>query len=151
MRFATTEDIPLIEETLLAMLAKSPARQMKFADQGAAFAYIRQAVNVGNAYIEDGYFILVDAGRPWYSYKEYLIEELILKIRPTTQPVTVAIKALSEIARSRGFEVVAAGDTQVGYMTPHYIAEGFTTIGTQLLKEIDNGIRPQDHRGAVAD
>ena len=151
MRIATLGDYPLIEAALFKLLDKSPALQMKYVHPPTALANVKKAIEQGRCYIEQGYFLMYDIGPPWYMAQECLIEELILKIEPTDAPVRVAIRAMVELARTLGCEVMVAGDTQVGYMTPHYIAEGFNTLGTQLMKEIPNGIRSEDHRRSSTD
>ena len=147
MRLADESDCPAIERKLLWMLKANPEHQMQYADTEVAFAYVRQAMREGRAYYLDGYFIMVDVGSDWYTSRKYLIEQIILKIHPTTSPVSVAIAALDRIREIHGCVAIAAGDTQVGYMTPHYHAAGYITLGTQLFKGEPNGIHSQVDRG----
>jgi hypothetical protein len=107
---------------------------MKYANIDIAIRNVRFAMAEQRAYYVDGYFIMVDEGSDWYTDKKYLIEQIILKIHPTHAPVSVAIAALDRIREEHGCVAIAAGDTQVGYMTPHYHAAGYTTLGTQLFK-----------------
>lgn len=133
---------------LIKMREHSPAQQMRgITDIGAEMG-LRHLIHTGQAVIEDGYLILYDVGGDWYCLPEqrYLIEILILKVYPTTQPVEVAIKALEELARQHGCWRISVGDTQVGYMARKYQAEGYTVLGTQLMKELD-GICTKDHGG----
>jgi hypothetical protein len=119
------------------MLAKSPAPQMRYADLETALLYIMHIAGVqGRAWIVDGYLVLYDIGADWYSKKPYLIEQLILKVYDTDAPVENAIAFLELRAKAHGCVMVAAGDTQVGYMTPKYQAAGYSVLGTQLYKEI---------------
>jgi hypothetical protein len=119
------------------MLDKSPAPQMRYASLSKAMQYILgQATYEGRAWIADGYLVLYDIGSDWYTDKVYLIEQLILKVYKTDEPVTTAIAFLEQRARLHGCVMVAAGDTQVGYMTPKYQAAGYSVLGTQLYKEI---------------
>lgn len=143
MRRATQHDVPAIMEALIAMKEKSPAPQMQKITPIGAELGLRHLIHEGQAAIVDGYLILFDVGGDWYCLPEqrYLIELLILKVYPTTAPVSVAIKALDKLAAMFGCCAIAAGDTQIGYMTPKYLAEGYTVLGTQLLKEL-NGSSP---------
>lgn len=141
MRFATQHEVPQIMAALRAMREKSPASQMKgITDIGAELG-IRNLIHTGRAVIVEGYLILFDIGGDWYCLPEqaYLIELLILKVYPTDQPVSVAVKALEVLARQHGCWRIAVGDTQVGYMTPKYQAEGYQVLGTQLMKELHGG------------
>lgn len=134
MRRADLGDLPHIMSKLKWMLEVNPHGQMKYADVDIAEHYVRTSIETGFCYYVAGYFIMVDVGSDWYTSQKYLIEQLILKIHPTTEPVSVAIRALDTIKVEKGCVAIAAGDTQVGYMTPHYIAAGYTTLGTQLFK-----------------
>lgn len=134
----TEQDIPEIKLALQKLLAKSPAQQMKYAEIDTALAYIKQAASEDRAWICRGYLVLYDVGSDWYSSKRYLIEQLILRVYlSTTAPVTTAIAFLAERAQAHGCVAVAAGDTQIGYMTQHYITEGYHPIGRQFFKEIN--------------
>lgn len=138
MRRAELADLPAIRAGLAALLEKSPARQMKFASLDKAMASITTALAESRAWIMGGYFILVDVGSDWYTSAEFLIEQLILKIDPSDKSCTVqyvATEGLSAIAAHFGVQAIIVGDTQIGYMTPIYHAAGFTTLGTQLMKE----------------
>lgn len=135
MRKAQPLDMVPVFDKLLALLDKSPAPQMQYADAGAAWVSLENAIAEGRAYIAHGYFVMVEVGRDWYTYKTYLIEQIILKVYDTHLPVSEAIACLDAIAREHGCEAIAVGDTQVGYMTPLYQAAGYKTIGTQLMKE----------------
>lgn len=125
-----------VEQSLLRMQRNSPAPQMGWCDIHAAMNHITTRMIAHRAWIVDGYLVMFDIGAPWHSNARYLIEELILKIQVTDRPVTVAIDALSEFARRHNCTAVVAGDTQIGYMAPKYLAAGFVTLGTQHFKEI---------------
>lgn len=132
---------------LIEMKEISPAAFMKYTDVTTAYNYMQSA----RARVVDGYFILYDIGSPWYSQEKFLIEDLIIRIYPTTKRVEVAIDALSRIAEHHGLKAVIAGDTQIGYMAPKYLAKGFVTLGTQLMKDIDYGLAPKGDGRASAD
>jgi len=142
MRLVLPTDWPVIEERLLHMKARSPAPQMRHAEIGYAMAALRARADSSQVVINDGYMILFDVGSPWYTKERFLIEELILRIGPSTDGVRGAIRCLDKLARLHECCAVAAGDTQVGYMVPHYEAEGFRVLGQQLFKEIEHGVRP---------
>lgn len=151
MRPAATLDVAPVMAKLLAMLARSPAPQMKYADPIVAERSVRRAIKQGRAFICCGFFIMVDVGCDWYSEHSYLIEQIILRVYDTGAPVTRAIDALDEIAAELGCVAIAVGDTQVGYMTPFYQLAGYKTLGTQLMKERANGVHPQGDGGAGSD
>lgn len=151
MRPANDSDLPVIMECLEQMLEKSPAPQMKFAERDAAATSVEHAVDDGRAWIMGAYFIMVDIGRDWYSTREYLIEQIILKVYPDDTSVkldTVIRNGLSYLADRFGCVAIAAGDTQIGYMADKYIAAGFRAIGTQFFKESRYGLHQKDHGGA---
>jgi len=139
---------------LVRMLSYSPAPHMRFAEEAAAEANVRERIltGVGVRFV-GGYAILYDVGSPWYSSRRYLIEDMILKVYPDdrTARVADAIAALETLRVEHGCDAIAAGDTQVGKMAPLYHDAGFQTIGVQLFKEPTDGIRSQDHGDASAD
>lgn len=138
MRPPLPEDWPAIEARLRRMLVRNPNNQMKLVDEDHALSMARLMPSVVN----DGYFILYDVGSPWYTRKRVLIEELILRIGPTEAGARGAVRCLETLAREQGCLAIASGDTQVGAMVPHYLAEGFIPLGTQMFKELSNGEGP---------
>ncbi len=139
IREANDDDFQVIKQSLTHWRDKSPALHVKLCSIGVALGNVLRAIDEGRAWMADGYFILVDVGSPWFSSQRMLIEEIIIRVRPTTLPVSYAIDALDLIAEKLGCTAIAAGDTQIGYMTPHYHAAGYTTLGTQLMKEVSLG------------
>lgn len=137
MRLATQHDVASIMRPLIAMLAKSPAPQMKFATPIAAEIGVRNAIHEGRGFIFGGYYVMVDVGSDWYTDKVYLIEQIILKIDPEDKSFNVQqIVFLLDTLRERfKADAIVVGDTQIGYMTPIYQAAGYTMLGTQLIKE----------------
>lgn len=135
MRPATQGDCIEAINALVAMRAKNPNRQMKYADPDTALAYMKHAAASGNAVVVEGYFIMYAVTPAWFSIEPFLIEELIIRIYPSDRPVEVAIAALDELKVLFGCVAIVAGDTQVGYMTPKYQAAGFQHLGSQLIKE----------------
>ncbi len=152
MRVAERMDHWHIMDALLRLKAKANGRgQMKFTVPHVAAEYLFRQIDANRVVIHEGYAIMYDVGTPWYTDRPFLIEDIIIKVYPTTSPVSVAIDCLEAIARSLNLTAVVAGDTQIGYMTPHYLAAGYTTLGTQLFKELPDGIRSQDHGRSGAD
>lgn len=148
---ATKEDAYEAFAKLVAMKAKSPALQMKFTDEDSALCHMLDCVDKGRAVMVDGYWVQFDYGRAWYSAKNFLIEELILKVYPTAVKVEVAIEALSDLARQHNCVAVAAGDTQIGFMAPKYVAQGYGLLGQQYIKEVPYGLVTQGDGRARSD
>ncbi len=122
---------------LLALKAKSPAHQMRITEPMAAELGIRDAIHTGRAYFIGGYFVMYDVGKPWYSDQRLLIEDIILKVyKDSSVSVQDAIASLTTLAKLKGCAAVVSGDTQVGYMSPHYVSAGFVYIGNQFFKEL---------------
>jgi len=141
MRNATPSDVPAIMAALFQMREKSPAPQVRLAEPIEAELSVRHAIHEGRAYFLGGYFVMYDISRTWYSSKKVLIEDLILKVHEDSSVrLRDVIRSLSDLALMHGCKAVVAGDTQIGYMTPRYIQEGFQVLGTQLYKELHHGI-----------
>lgn len=153
LRRGTLADHAVIMHALLKLLEKSPAPQMKYADESTARAYLYDAIRDGRLWFVGGYMILVDVGSDWYSNRKYLIEQMILKVYPNHPDTTVhdAIAALDTLQEHYGCVMTVVGDTQIGMMTPHYIEAGYTPIGTQLIKEHINGVCKKKDRHSSTD
>lgn len=136
MRNATFVEADAAMRALVAMREKNPGKQMRFADEDTAHLHLHNAVAAKRAVVVQGYFILFDIGRPWYSKEDFLIEDLIIRIERTDAPVRVAIDALSELAKGYHCVAVISGDTQIGLMAPQYLAAGFVPLGSQFIKEV---------------
>lgn len=135
MRPATKDDAYAALRALRAMKLKSPALQMKYTDEDSALCHMLESVKLKKAVVVGGFFVLFDVGRPWYSKHNFLIEELIIRLSRTAEPVEVAIQALTTLAHEHNCVAVAAGDTQIGYMKDKYLGEGFSLLGYQFIKE----------------
>lgn len=136
MRVADYPDILPVMRALRGLLAKSTAAHMAHADEDAANRSVYRAIEDGRAFVVDGYFIMVEVGRDWYTFDTYLIEQIILKIGPSERnDVGMAVRALDDIAKRFNAKAIAVGDTQMGMMLPHYQAAGYKVLGTQLFKE----------------
>ena len=132
-----------IYQALLRLQAKSPAKQMVLVEPNVALQNLQHAVEERSVYVYGDYAIKVDVGSPWYTSKPLLIEEIILRFRKDFgNHVSSAIQQLDAIAKEKGCVAIAAGDTQIGLMSQHYHAEGYSPIGTQFFKEIAHGLHP---------
>jgi hypothetical protein len=137
LQAARLSDVPLIFEALLKLLHKSPAPQMRLAEPEVAFQAMCTAVAEQRLYLYGDYALLVDVGSPWHSSKNVLIEEIIVRYqRHFGNNVESAIAQLEVLAERIGCVAIGAGDTQIGLMSPRYLAAGFTSLGTQFYKEI---------------
>jgi hypothetical protein len=137
LAYASEEQAELIFRAMLKMMQYSPAPQMKLVEPAVAHERLMKAREDGRLYVLGDFGIFVDVGSPWYTSKQVLIEEIIVRFRRHFDNVVdTAIEALTRIAKLHGCVAVAAGDTQVGYMAPRYLAAGFSTLGTQFYKEI---------------
>lgn len=134
LRLATQHDVAAILAACRWLISKSPAKQMQFAEPVAYECGIRHAIHEERGWIIGGFFIMVDVGRDWFSSHKFLIEQLVLRIEKTEHKVGVAIAALDTLQAHYGCSATMVGDTQVGYMVPHYQAAGFSVHGTQLIK-----------------
>lgn len=137
LRQATVGEVPGLVDIALRMVEYSPAPQMRNVEPPLVRSYMHLAQLTGRLYVYGDFAILVDVGSDWYTSKRYLIEQLIWRVsRDHGNTVDSAIEKLDFIARLHGCVAVAAGDTQVGYMAPRYLAAGFQPLGTQYYKEI---------------
>lgn len=134
----TNQDIPLIMDALRALWAKSNATHMGMVDPMAAELSVRHAQHTGRAWFHGPYFIMVDHGQDWYSSKKFLMEQIILRVRPNTAgehwTVEDAIEQLPVLRDFYGCDAIVVGDSQIGLMIPKYLAAGYVRVGTQLMK-----------------
>lgn len=136
LREADTFHAALIYATLERLLVVSPAPQMKLAEPAVAYAALYQAMRETRLYVYGDFGILVDVGSPWHTSKRVLIEEIIVRFRKDfDNSAESAVAQLAVIAKRHGCVAIAAGDTQIGLMTPRYLAAGFQALGTQFYKE----------------
>jgi hypothetical protein len=125
-----------IYDALVNLLAMSPAPQMRLCEPDVARQNLSRASDERRLFVYGDFGILVDVGSPWHTSKRVLIEEIIVRFRRDYgNKVEGAIAQLDIIAKAFGCVAVAAGDTQIGLMSPRYLAAGFTTLGTQFYKE----------------
>ena len=144
---ATLQNHGMYFEAMLRLKAKSPSSKMGLADPVTAYHGLSRFINEGRAVEVGDYLILYDFGPTWYSPEIHLIEELTMRFkRDERNPVEEAVAALDVIARRIGARGIAVGDSQIGLMTPYYLAAGYNPLGTQLFKEVSYGICSEDHR-----
>lgn len=142
-RLATQHDVPLVMTAILDMLAKSPSAQMQYASPMAAELGVRDFIHRESAIMYGDFFVMLDEFSPWFSNERFLCEVIILRVsRETDAKVSEVIEVLEKIAQERGCKAAIGGDTQIGYMTPHYRKRGWEVLGTQLIKRISHGVSP---------
>lgn len=112
------------------------------ADVETAVAGIVEYNRRNCAVIHEGFLILFDVGKEWFSDHIYLFEKFVLKLEPTAQAVMVPA-ILESMAIHFGCDAVIAGDSLAGKMTPFYERAGWSHLGTTLTKEITH-VRRQD-------
>lgn len=131
----SANDLKRIRTALTGLLVHSDAAHMKYANLEHAMQYIEQASLAGKAHVVSDVFVMFDIGSDWYSKELYMIEQLVLKLSKYGD-VPKAVAFMDNMARVFGVKAIAAGDTQVGAMTPHYIQAGYKVLGTQFIKEL---------------
>jgi hypothetical protein len=137
---ATNQDIPEVMAALRKLWAKSSATHMSMVDPMQAELSVRHAQHTGRLWLYGPYAIMVDHGQDWYSSKKFLIEQIIVRYRPTMAGESHTIehvigRALPFLRDHFGCQSIIVGDSQVGYMVPHYEAAGYKHVGVQLMKE----------------
>lgn len=136
IRFSTTADFMDVSAAMYRMWSLNDSNQMKYTDEQKSLDYIAHACTAGRvAIVDETFAIMFDVGSQWYTSDNFLIEECLLRIKRNDTPISVAIAALDELRVHFGCVMTVVGDTQVGRMTPHYIAAGYRLLGTQLIKE----------------
>ena len=152
MRPASLDMRSIYFDAMLRLKAKSPSTKMGLADPATAYVGLTDFIEQGTAVEVGDFLILYSVSPTWYSPALHLIEELTLRFqRQYNNPVESAVAALDVLAKQVGAKAIAVGDTQIGLMTPYYLAAGYKPLGTQLFKEVSYGVCSQDHRGAESD
>jgi hypothetical protein len=135
MRPATDDDLSSGLCALLDMREKNPDKQMQWADPMTAAKYMTTAADEGRAVVVDGFLILFTASPLWFTKARFLIEELVIRLPGTSGPVESVTTALESLRNRHACVAIVTGDTQVGRMTPHYLAAGYKVLGQQFIKE----------------
>lgn len=134
MRAADGVDVQNALHALIVMRDKNPDKQMKWAEPEVAVDYMARALGAGRCVMHAGYFIMYSVSPVWYSKASFLIEELVIRVYGSAPP-SYATAALQELHELHGTVAIISGDTQVGRMTPHYLAAGYQVLGQQFIKE----------------
>lgn len=134
---STTEDWGAVVNSLMKL--ENYAKQYKWAI-GVDFLYavgnIYDAVKVGQGYVIDGYLVMVDEVKPWYSEQPILTEWLVLKLYQGGS-VDGIPPALLEIAKSRGIGMVMTADSSpVNIVAAAYKQAGFSPLTTSFFKVV---------------
>lgn len=90
----------------------------------------------GDAYVIDGYLVLVDVIQPWYTNDKVLQEWLVLKlIHIDGQSVDSIPPALRQLARERGCSAVITADSSpVSIVAGAYKRADFKPLTTSFYK-----------------
>ena len=135
MSIATREDIPGILEALTDLWKRSPAQKMKYIDPKKSTSYVIEAITEGRVRILHGCIVMYDTGSDWCSSQVVLFEQLVLAYEEGYDASKVP-EALLGIAKEQGCSAVLSGDTQIGAMSKHYLAAGFSSIGQQFYRSV---------------
>ena len=131
----STMDFSYVESVLRELWARSPASKMKDVDEDAALTYVKEALTAGRIHRIHGCLVMYDIGAEWYATREFLIEQLVVRLDSTAKPSEVP-HYLYYLAKELGLSAVVAGDTQVGAMDKHYTNAGYTSIGNQFYRRV---------------
>lgn len=90
----------------------------------------------GNAYVVDGYLVMVDVVTPWYSNDNVLQEWLVLKLYDGGSVDSVP-PALLAIAKERGCKsVITADSSPISIVADAYTRAGFLPLTRSFTKEV---------------
>lgn len=126
----------------------------KFQSLGATFGHVKTmsferamqqvttAIANRDAYIIDGYLVMVDEVQPWYTEDKFLQEWLVVKVyRPINQSISSIPAALEKIAVERGCIGIISADTAPAQLVAQaYKDAGFKPLTTSFYKVLDHGI-----------
>lgn len=98
---------------------------------------ILDEVERGNAYIVDGYLVMVAKVQPWYT-KDFILQEwLVLKVYDGYGTVDSVPNALLDIAKERGCSVVISADSSpVSIVAKAYADAGFEKLTQSFFMEV---------------
>ena len=137
MRLADGRDHGPLRDALLRL--QDYGKKYKFAvgvDYTTAEANVLHQVDTGNAYIIDGYLVLISVVVPWYATLPILQEWLVLKLY-SGGSVNSIPPALLELAASKGCKLVITGDSSpVNIMADAYHKACFTPLTQSFYKEV---------------
>ena len=138
MRDATLGEMDPIMTALRKWEMKSTAVHTKLLHLDTARENIRRAIKERRVKFVGGYMVMFDIGADWFTNREVLIEQFIMKVyeHDTSMSAQDAVNALAIVAQDYGVPAIFAGDTQTGHMISKYQTAGFQVLGVQLVKEI---------------
>lgn len=91
-------------------------------------------VDAGDAYVVDGYLVIVKVVTPWYTQESVLSELLVCKLYKGD--ITQVPKALEQLARDRGcVSVVCSDSSSHKSLAGAYQAAGFIPLPTPFYKD----------------
>lgn len=115
------------------------AQQYKWAigvDFLHAVGNIYDAIVAGQGYVIDGYLVMVDEVKPWYSEVPILTEWLVIKLYSGGSVDSIP-PALLEIAKQRGIGMVMTADSSpVNIVAGAYKRAGFSPLTTSFFKVV---------------
>ena len=134
---STTKDWGAVVNSLMKL--ENYAKQYKWAI-GVDFLYavgnIYDAVKAGQGYVIDGYLVMVDEVKPWYSKEPILTEWLVIKLYPGGSVDSIPT-ALLAIAKERGISMVMTADSSpVNIVAEAYQRAGFDKLTTSFFKVV---------------
>jgi hypothetical protein len=115
------------------------AKEYKWAvgvDFSLATGAIYTAIKAGQGYIIDGYLVMLDEVKPWYSDEPILTEWLVMKLYPGGSVDSIP-PALVQIAKQRGLKLVMTADSSpVNIVAGAYKRGGFSPLTTSFYKAV---------------
>lgn len=101
---------------------------------------IRAFAKEGNAYVVDGYLVMVDTAEPWFSYDTVLQEWLVLKLYRGGSVNSIP-SALLEIAKERGCKTVMSADSSpISIVAKAYEDAGFIPLTRSYFQKVNYGL-----------
>lgn len=124
-------------QKLLNLLSLSKAAHMKHVNIHAAEANLRHYIDQGLVWRFGAYIVIIEVGSEWFTDEPFLIEKLVIKTEdnPEWSLNEVLTTGLEGLKNYYSCAAIVAGDTQTGYMNPHYTRAGFHTLGSQFYRE----------------
>lgn len=137
MRLADKLDEGLIHAALRRLQAYASKYDWAVGvDYETAVTSIMAEVEAGNAYVVQGYLVLVATVYPWYAKLPVLQEWLVLRLH-TGGRVAFVPPALLHIAKERGCSVVITGDSSpISIVADAYSNAGFKPLTKSFYKEV---------------
>ena len=137
MRLADKLDEGLIHAALRRLQAYASKYDWAVGvDYETAVTSIMAEVEAGNAYVVQGYLVLVATVYPWYAKLPVLQEWLVLKLQ-SGGSVSSIPPALLVIAKDKGCAVVITGDSSpISIVAEAYSQADFRPLTQSFYKEV---------------